>query len=135
MISILTLAIDKKISLYSLRSIMIPYPTRSDLIKRLSDTIVITTLRNLRAEIVTYIKKRVPILIGLTIWLSIIGVFIAYKNTTGKDNLALIKDLYYMITQTYYGPLLYIVFYAIRPVIFFPATLLTFLSGLLFGIG
>ena len=135
MISTLTLAIDKKISLYALRSIMIPYPTRSDLIKRLSDMVVIATLRNLRAEIVIYIKKRIPILIGLTIWLSIIGVFIVYKNTTGKDNLALIKDLYYMITQTYYGPLLYIVFYAIRPVIFFPATLLTFLSGLLFGIG
>ena len=51
---------------------------------------------------------------------------------TGKDNLSLVKDLYYFITSTVYGPLVYIVFYAFRPLIFFPATLLTFLSGLLF---
>lgn len=44
------------------------------------------------------------------------------------------KDLYYFITGTIYGPLVYIIFYAFRPLIFFPATLLTFLSGLLFGV-
>jgi uncharacterized membrane protein YdjX (TVP38/TMEM64 family) len=51
---------------------------------------------------------------------------------SGKDNLMLIKDLYHFITGTVYGPIVYIVFYAVRPLIFFPATLLTFLSGLLF---
>ncbi len=69
------------------------------------------------------------------IWGSLIGAFLYYKNLTGKDNLSLIKDLYYFITGTVYGPLFYIVFYAFRPLIFFPATLLTFLSGLLFGVG
>lgn len=53
---------------------------------------------------------------------------------SGKDNVILIQDLYHFITGTIYGPLVYIVFYAVRPLIFFPATLLTFLSGLLFGI-
>jgi hypothetical protein len=132
MITTLTLAIDKKISLYKLRTIIVPYPTRSDLIKRLADTIVIATLRNIKSDISWWIGKRIPLLIGLLIWGSLIGAFLYYKGMSGKDNLMLIKDLYHFITGTVYGPIVYIVFYAVRPLIFFPATLLTFLSGLLF---
>jgi hypothetical protein len=134
MISILTLAIDNKISLYRLRLMIVPYPTRSDIIKRLSDRIVIATFRNIKKDILWWIKKRIPILVGLTIWGSILAVFFYYKNTSNKDNLMLIRDLYHLITSTVYGPIIYIIFYAFRPLIFFPATLLTFLSGLLFGI-
>ena len=135
MISTLTLAIDNRISLYRFRSMIVPYPTRSDLMKRLADRMVISTLRSLKTDILWWIGKRIPLFIWLMIWGSLIGAFLYYKNLTGKDNLSLIKDLYYFITGTVYGPLFYIVFYAFRPLIFFPATLLTFLSGLLFGVG
>ena len=63
MISTLTLAIDNSISLYRLRSMIIPYPTRSDLIKRLSDKIFIATIRNIKTEIAWFIKKRIPLFI------------------------------------------------------------------------
>lgn len=72
MISTLTLAIDNSISLYRLRSMIIPYPTRSDLIKRLADRIVIATLRNIKADISWWIGKRIPLFIGLAIWGSLI---------------------------------------------------------------
>ncbi|MBC7503483.1 FAD-dependent oxidoreductase [Candidatus Gracilibacteria bacterium] len=133
-VSTLTLAIDNGISLYKLRSTIIPYPTRSDLMKRLSDRIVIATLRNIGAELRWWIVRHIPLFIGIIIWASIVGAFLYFKHASGKDNVMLIKDLYYFITKTTYGPLVYIIFYAIRPVIFFPATLLTFLSGLLFGV-
>jgi len=42
-------------------------------------------------------------------------------------------DLLTFFTDTIYGPLAYMILYAIRPLIFFPATLLTALSGALFG--
>jgi pyruvate/2-oxoglutarate dehydrogenase complex dihydrolipoamide dehydrogenase (E3) component/uncharacterized membrane protein YdjX (TVP38/TMEM64 family) len=135
MISILTLSIDKKVSLYKLRTIIVPYPTRSDIIKRLSDKIVISTLRSIKSDISWWIGKRIPLLIGLLIWGSLIWTFLYYKNMSGKDNLMLIKNLYHFITGTVYGPIVYIVFYAVRPLIFFPATLLTLLSGLLFWVG
>jgi pyruvate/2-oxoglutarate dehydrogenase complex dihydrolipoamide dehydrogenase (E3) component/uncharacterized membrane protein YdjX (TVP38/TMEM64 family) len=134
MISTLTLAIDRGVSLYKLRSIIIPYPTRSDLTKRLADRMVIATLRNIKKEISWWITKHLPLFIGLAIWGSIIGAFLYYKSMTGKDNFWLVKDLYHFITGTVYGPIVYIVFYAVRPLIFFPATLLTFLSGLLFWV-
>ncbi len=134
MISTLTLAIDEGISLYRLRLMIIPYPTRSDSIKRLSDKIVIASIRNIRRDLFWWIQKRIPLFIGLIIWGSLVGIFLYYKNMTGKDNFVLVKDLYHFITGTIYGPLVYIVFYAFRPLIFFPATLLTFLSGLLFWV-
>ena len=134
MISTLTLAIDQSISLYRLRSMIVSYPTRSDLMKRLADNMVLSTLRNLKSHISWYIGKRIPLLIGLLIWGSIIGAFLYYKYSTGKDNLMLMKDAYHTLRTTAIGPILYIVFYAIRPVVFFPATLLTFLSGAIFGV-
>ncbi len=134
MISMLTLAIDRGVSLYKFRKIIVPYPTRSDLMKRLADTMVIATLKNIKTDISWWIGKRIPLIIGLAIWASLIGVFLYYKNLTWKDNFMLVKDLYHFITGTVYGPFVYIVFYAFRPLIFFPATLLTFLSGLLFWV-
>ena len=134
MISTLTLALDQKISLYRFRSMVVPYPTRSDLMKRLADKMVLSTLRGLKIEIRWYIGKRIPLLIWLLIWGSIIGAFLYYKHATGKDNLMLMKDIYHTLRTTAIGPVLYILFYAIRPVVFFPATLLTFLSGAIFGV-
>lgn len=82
MISTLTLAIDNRISLYRSRSMIIPYPTRSDLMKRLADTMVIATLKNIKTDIYWWIGKRIPLIIGLAIWASLIGVFLYYKNLT-----------------------------------------------------
>lgn len=134
MISVLTLALQEKISLYRLKEMIVPYPTRSDLVKRVADKIVISTLQNIKGDLKWYIAKRIPLIVGSCVWLSIIGIFVYFKSVTGKDNLAIMKDIYALITQSAWGPLIYIVFYAFRPLIFFPATLLTFLSGVLFGV-
>lgn len=134
MVNLLTFAMNEGISLYRLKNTIIPYPTRSDAIKRLSDRMVIMTLQNIKSELLWYTKKRIPLLIGITLWATIISAFLMWKKSTGYDNIMLLKELYSIITTTYFGPLIYIVFYAFRPLIFFPATLLTFLSGTLFGI-
>ena len=63
MISVVTLCINQGISLYRLRSMIVPYPTRSDLMKRLADKMVLSTLRGLKIEIRWYIGKRIPLLI------------------------------------------------------------------------
>ena len=38
-----------------------------------------------------------------------------------------------LMTASFYGPLIYMVLYVRRPVLFFPATILTLLGGFLFG--
>ncbi|MFQ5561079.1 MAG: hypothetical protein ACE5FU_10915, partial [Nitrospinota bacterium] len=50
------------------------------------------------------------------------------------DSGVIVQELYNLVLDTYYGPVLYILLYAIRPVIFFPALFLTILSGALFGL-
>ncbi|MEO1287034.1 MAG: VTT domain-containing protein, partial [Chloroflexota bacterium] len=46
----------------------------------------------------------------------------------------LIRQLSDILTGTWYGPLLYIVVYLLRPLILFPASLLTLLAGNIFGL-
>jgi len=65
------------------------------------------------------------ILIALAIW----GYFAL--NIPLKEYPAMIRS--YLGMFGIWGPILYILVYTIRPVIFFPATLLTAASGLLFG--
>lgn len=79
-------------------------------------------------------KKYTHLVLGSVLWLWIIGSFLTYKYFTEKSNIDILRDIYLFISDTYWGPLVYIFFYTIRPLIFFPATLLTFLSGTLFGI-
>lgn len=65
------------------------------------------------------------------IWIGILAAF--YLKAQG-DPTTLLKEIHHFTIQTKYGPIFYIVVYALRPVIFFPAALLTLLSGALFGL-
>lgn len=134
MISLLSFAIQQKKTLRHISSLVFPYPSRSDLIKRVADIGYIDTLKHLKSDIKWYIKKRLPLIIAASIWLSVLLSFIAFKNISGKDNITLLKDIFTLLSSTAIGPILYIVIYAFRPILFFPATLLTFLSGVLFGV-
>ncbi len=72
-------------------------------------------------------------MIAATFWATLIFSFQYYKITTGQsyqDILFLLLDFF---MSTAWGPVLYIFLYAIRPLILFPATLMTALSGALFG--
>ncbi len=72
-------------------------------------------------------------LVALLFWGMVVGGYYLYanlNNLTLADSLNAIADF---LTDSLYGPLFYIVVYALRPLIFFPATVLTLLGGFLFG--
>ena len=71
-------------------------------------------------------------LIGLVFWLSIIAGFFYYKISNDLTFLEIARSLG-DLEMTAWGPIAFIIIYAIRPLIFFPATLLTILAGVLFG--
>lgn len=58
MISLLTLAVNKRISLYQLANIVFPYPVLSEGIKKLSDGFVFATLPKLPQELLAYLRYR-----------------------------------------------------------------------------
>lgn len=71
--------------------------------------------------------------IALVFWLIVLGSYYWY---TRQNNLTLadsVKTIANLLTDSLFGPLLYMIIYAIRPLLFFPATVLTLLGGFLFG--
>lgn len=71
--------------------------------------------------------------IALILWLALLGLYFWYtrqNNLTLADSVSSLADL---LTNSFFGPVLYILIYAGRPLLFFPATILTLLGGFLFG--
>lgn len=81
----------------------------------------------------SFLKKHGAKLVALLLWLAIVVGYYIYarqNNLTVADSLTRLAEL---MTSSLLGPLLYIVLYALRPLLFFPATILTLMGGFLFG--
>lgn len=82
----------------------------------------------------SFLSKHGQKLIAAAFWVLLVGSYSWYyqaNNLTTETALLQLVDLF----SSAWGPLLYIVLYALRPLIFFPATLLTLTSGAIFGAG
>jgi uncharacterized membrane protein YdjX (TVP38/TMEM64 family) len=71
--------------------------------------------------------------IALVFWLLLVGGYWWYARANDLTISASIRQLAFVLTDSAYGPLIYITLYILRPLIFFPATLITVLAGFLFG--
>lgn len=71
-------------------------------------------------------------LVGLAFWLAIGATYFWYVNSNGLSYLDVVQEFVEFL-RTPYGPILYIVLYALRPVIFFPASIITIAGGSIFG--
>ena len=134
MIPVLVSAMDNKISAYKLSRTIFSYPTKAETIKKVCDMFVIHTISNLKGEIKYFFRNNILQIITFFIWTLIIIFFFRYKqiNKLSIEDIAI--NLYNFIWgNMMIWPFVYIFFYAIRPVVLFPATLLTFMSWVLFG--
>lgn len=129
-----TLAIDHKISLWSLRSTIYAYPTYSLIIKKAGDKFLAEQMASLRTDLFNLLKRNAPKFVAALLWLTLLWQLYSYQTShdmTVTDTALMVFDF---VTMTAWGPLVYILFYAIRPVTFFPATALTILAGVFFGL-
>ena len=134
MLPVLTSAMDNKISAYKLSKIIFAYPTKSEIIKKVCDSFVIHTISNFKEEIKHFFKTNILQIVTFLVWFFIVGAFLCYKslNNLSLENIAI--NMYNFIWKNMWiGAFLYIFIYFIRPIVFFPATLLTFMSWALFG--
>jgi len=132
MLSNLTSAMDNKVSAYKLSKTIFPYPTKSEIIKRVTTSYVTSTLWNLKNEIQFFLKSNILQICTAIIWISVIVLFIWYKNTYWLTVEQMAINFYNFISWNTWWPLLYILVYAIRPIVLFPATIMTFISWALF---
>ncbi len=71
-------------------------------------------------------------LVAALFWMLLVGSYTWYYRANGLTTETALLQLVKLFTSVW-GPLLYILIYALRPLLFFPATLLTLTSGAIFG--
>ena len=132
-ITLFTLAIDRKISMWKLRSLIYAYPTYSLIVKKAGDQFFARQLADLKLDLSHAVKRHAPKAIAFVFWIALIYSFQSYRIENNLSYSDVLLSLIDFFTSTLWGSVIYIVLYAIRPLILFPATLLTALSGTLFG--
>lgn len=132
-ISLFTLAIDRKISMWKLRSLIYAYPTYSLIVKKAGDQFFARQVGDVKGDLKLALKRHAPKVIALVFWVALIYTFQSYRIDNNLSYSDVLLNLLDFFTSTLWGPVIYIVLYAIRPLVLFPATLLTALSGTLFG--
>lgn len=78
-------------------------------------------------------KKYGQKLVALVFWVISIAAYQRYAITNSLSPLEVVQRLLDFFTQGFWGPLIYIFLYAIRPLILFSSTLLTLAAGFVFG--
>lgn len=133
LISIITLAIDKNISIWSLGSIIYPYPTLSEALKVANTNFLFYTIKNWRKDLLNLLYQHRLKLLTVSLWGLLIGAFFYIKMSQQLTNLDIAQSLFTWLVNDPFGSVFYILIYILRPVFLFPATLLTLLSGMVFG--
>ena len=72
-------------------------------------------------------------LIALFFWVILLSSYQWYAYSYQLSPLQVVQQLLTFLTDSFWGPLLYILLYAIRPLILFPSTPLTLVGGFIFG--
>lgn len=134
LISIFSLAIDNNLSLWKLRRTIFAYPTYSLIIKKAGDYFFAAQITTLKSDVWRLAKTLMPKILVAGLWL--VGLIALYRYQinhamSATDTALMVFDF---ISMTAWGPLLYIVAYAVRPITFIPGTAITILSGVFFGL-
>ncbi|HEU4326512.1 MAG TPA: TVP38/TMEM64 family protein [Roseiflexaceae bacterium] len=81
----------------------------------------------------SWLRRNVQKLLVLAFWLAVLGGYQWYAWSNGLSPLEVVQRLLDFLSGSPYGPLLYILIYAVRPLFLFSAVLLTVAGGFLFG--
>lgn len=92
------------------------------------------TPQSLPGRIWQWIKTHPTQITALIFWVIVIIATRQYMQANDLSFGDLINQLAHLLTGTWYGPILYILIYLLRPLILFPASLLTLLAGNIFGL-
>lgn len=80
------------------------------------------------------IRSRPKTIGAVIFWIIVLSAMRQYMQVNNLTFGELTNQLAILLTGTWYGPLLYIIVYIFRPLILFPASLLTLLGGNVFGL-
>ena len=81
----------------------------------------------------SWVRKHAPQIAAFVFWLALLAGYQWYAYRNNLSPVQVVQALLGFMTNSLWGPLIYILLYAIRPLVLFPATLLTLAGGFLFG--
>lgn len=81
----------------------------------------------------SFLKRHGQKLAALFFWVALLGGYQVYVWRAGLSPLEAVQGLIDFMGASLLGPLIYIASYAVRPLILFPASLLTVAAGFVFG--
>jgi uncharacterized membrane protein YdjX (TVP38/TMEM64 family) len=70
---------------------------------------------------------------ALAFWVGLIALYQWYASTNNLSPLQVIQQLLAFMQNGFWGVLIYVLIYAVRPLILFPSTFLTLAGGFVFG--
>ena len=103
------------------------------MVKEKSNNAAAKALEASKSDDQSFLSKHGQKLTALTFWLIAIGGYFWYATTNNLGPLQVVNELISVLSTSSIGPLLFILVYAVRPLIFFSAAVLTIAAGLLFG--
>ena len=81
----------------------------------------------------SWIREHVQKLAALFFWVLLIAAFQLYAKSNELSSWQVAQRMLNFLMDGFWGPLVYIVLYAVRPLILFPATILSLAGGFVFG--
>jgi uncharacterized membrane protein YdjX (TVP38/TMEM64 family) len=81
----------------------------------------------------SFVQQHWQKLVALVLWALLLGAYFWYTTANNLGPLQAGRQLVDIMQNSAYGPLIYIGLYALRPLIFFSATILTLAGGFVFG--
>ena len=81
----------------------------------------------------SWLQKHGQKLFAAVFWLLLVGAYVFYTVRNGLTPLETFRQLVGFLSANAYGPLLFILLYTLRPLIFFSALVLTVGAGFLYG--
>lgn len=93
----------------------------------------INDLKTLTQGIPLFVRRHGQRIVVLALWLTVAIGFWVYTQRNDLSPTILLWRFADWISSTVYGPLLFVAAFVLRPVLFIPATMMTVISGFIFG--
>ncbi len=84
-------------------------------------------------DLMPFLRRHRSRLLAVLLWATVFVAWQVWSQRQGLTTLAAVQALVALLRDSAWGPVLYVAVYAVRPLLFFPATLLTVAGGFLFG--
>ncbi len=81
----------------------------------------------------SWIKRHRSKLIALLFWFVVVSGYWFTANYYDLPPEVMIKELSHLLGSTFFGPLIFILFFVLQPLVFFPSVLMAVLAGCLYG--